>query len=176
MTRYTLAGLALRALLIAWALALIALFATAPRATQTTRLVDPVRALSAGSLAAPWRAAHLPLPAAPRGARSDDTGASVRDSVSKLGIASFVAPSYGSTYLALPGGRGITVTIYGPAGSVVRRSTDAGPDRERQRAGLVADLSFADFRKLCGCDPWLVGHIRVRVVYGGARALPATDS
>ena len=82
------------------------------------------------------------------------------------GIASFVGPSYGPRYLALPGGRGITVRICGASACIVRVSTDAGPDRAMQRApyGRVADLSFADFALVCDCDPWVVGLTRVSVV------------
>jgi hypothetical protein len=55
------------------------------------------------------------------------------------------------------------VYICGPVACVVRTSTDAGPDLAMQRAGRVADLSFADFRRVCGCDPWAVGLVRVTV-------------
>jgi hypothetical protein len=79
------------------------------------------------------------------------------------GLASFVAPSYGPRYLALPDGPGITARICGPVACVVRTSTDAGPDRAMQRAGRVADLSFRDFAAVCGCDPWAVGLVRVVV-------------
>jgi hypothetical protein len=89
------------------------------------------------------------------------------------GIASYVGRSYGSRYLALPGGPGIRVTICSRGRCIRRTSTDAGPDLERQRAGLVADLSWADFRYLCRCVPRLVGHIVVSVQYS---ELPATDT
>jgi hypothetical protein len=79
------------------------------------------------------------------------------------GIASFMPPRYGPRYLALPGGAGQRVRICGPAACVVRTSTDAGPDKAMQRAGRVADLSHADFAKVCGCDPWIVGLVRVTV-------------
>lgn len=88
------------------------------------------------------------------------------------GIASFVGPAYGSSYLALPEGPGHTVTICGPADCVTRTSTDAGPDLAMQRAGRVADLSFADFHRVCGCDPWSVGLTRVTVSYGGPSITP----
>ena len=87
------------------------------------------------------------------------------------GLASFVEPAYGPRYLALPDGHGVTVRICGPAGCVVRTSTDAGPDRAMQRARRVADLSFVDFRHLCGCDPWSVGLLRVTVT-----AIPSPPS
>jgi hypothetical protein len=92
------------------------------------------------------------------------------------GKASFVGPSYGSRYLALPEGPGVTVTICHASRCVTRRSTDAGPDRAMQRAGRVADLSWADFRRLCLCDPYVVGLLRVTVDYGGPGVTPpATD-
>lgn len=77
------------------------------------------------------------------------------------GVASFVAPGYGARYLALPGGAGTRVRVCGPAACVVRTSTDAGPDLAMQRAGRIADLSLVDFRRVCGCDPWAVGLVRV---------------
>jgi hypothetical protein len=97
----------------------------------------------------------------------DDGGAVVG------GLASYVGRSYGSRYLALPGGPGIRVSICAKGRCVRRTSTDAGPDLERQRAGLVADLSWADFHYLCRCVPRLVGHIVVSVQYD---ELPATDT
>ena len=69
------------------------------------------------------------------------------------GIASFVGPSYGPRYLALPGGRGITVRICGRAACIVRVSTDAGPDRAMQREGRVADLSWWDWQTVSGLSP-----------------------
>ena len=67
------------------------------------------------------------------------------------GIASFVGPGYGPRYLALPGGRGITVLICGRSACIVRVSTDAGPDRAMQRAGRVADLSWWDWQTVTAC-------------------------
>jgi hypothetical protein len=32
-----------------------------------------------------------------------------------------------------------------------------------QRRGRVVDLSYADFRAICGCDPYVVGLVRVTV-------------
>ena len=71
------------------------------------------------------------------------------------GIASFVPPSWGARYLALPGGRGITVRICGAAACIVRVSTDAGPDRAMQRAPYdrVADLSWWDWQTVSGLSP-----------------------
>lgn len=94
-----------------------------------------------------------------------------------MGIASFMDPSYGADYLALPEGPGHTVTICGPAACVTRVSTDAGPDKAMQRKGRVADLSFHDFKIVCGCDPWQKGLVKVTVEYGGTQAtIPPTDS
>jgi hypothetical protein len=94
------------------------------------------------------------------------------------GIASFVGSRYGPRYLALPGGPGHRVTVCGRAGCVQRTSTDAGPALFLQRAGRVADLSRADFARVCGCSPELVGLTRVIVTYGQmgpAPTPPATD-
>ena len=97
-------------------------------------------------------------PAGPDGAptpavaqRPTPSGASVP--APRRGIASYMAPSYGRRYLALPGGPGIRVRICGAAGCVVRVSTDAGPDREMQRAGRVVDLSWWDWQAVSGLSP-----------------------
>jgi hypothetical protein len=92
------------------------------------------------------------------------------------GIASFVGPRFGPEYLALPEGPGHTVTICGPAACVTRTSTDAGPDLAMQRAGRVADLSFSDFARVCGCDPWQRGLVEVTVEYGPVATVPPTDT
>lgn len=91
------------------------------------------------------------------------------------GIASFVGPKYGSAYLALPAGRGITATICAGPRCVTRVSTDAGPALFLQRRGRIADLSYADFRRLCVCDPYVVGLIHVSVEEGVSPTLPPTD-
>jgi hypothetical protein len=89
------------------------------------------------------------------------------------GLASFVSRSYGSRYLALPGGPGLRVTICSRGRCIRRTSTDAGPSLAMQRAGRVADLSFRDFAFLCKCQPSAVGLIVVSVQYG---ELPATST
>ena len=91
------------------------------------------------------------------------------------GTASFVAPSYGAHYLALPEGPGHTVTICA-AHCVTRTSTDAGPDKAMQRAGRIADLSFRDFATVCRCDPNVVGLVTVTIIDGGQPELPQTDT
>ena len=93
----------------------------------------------------------------PRTAQRREPGAILR------GVASFMAPAYGAGYLALPAGPGHRVTICGPAACVTRTSNDAGPDLAMQRRGRVADLSFRDFATVCGCNPWVVGLVRVTV-------------
>lgn len=100
-------------------------------------------------------------PAAPSTGVSSSPAASVTGHLS--GRASFMDPAYGPRYLALPGGPGITVTICSVERCIRRTSTDAGPDLAMQRAGRVADLSFADFAFLCDCDPWKVGLTDVEV-------------
>lgn len=92
------------------------------------------------------------------------------------GTASFVDPSFGPTYLALPQGPGFTVRICGDAGCVTRTSTDAGPDLAMQRAGRVADLSYRDFAIVCGCDPYVRGLTKVTVEYGAELPAPPDTS
>jgi hypothetical protein len=121
--------------------------------------VVKVRAGSGGS----------PLSAVVPGERQHSDGGAVVG-----GLASYVSRSYGSRYLALPGGPGIRVTICSRGRCVRRTSTDAGPSKAMQRAGRVADLSFRDFAFLCRCQPSAVGLIVVSVQYRDE--LPATDS
>ncbi len=91
--------------------------------------------------------------------RSDAlTGRTVR------GIASHYAASFGPRWLALPEGPGVRVRVTGPGGSVVRTSNDAGPALFRQRQGRVVDLSWADFRTICGCTVD-IGLVDVTVEY-----------
>ena len=71
----------------------------------------------------------------------------------RRGVASYVAPSYGRRYLALPGGPGLRVRVCGAAGCVVRVSTDAGPDLAMQRAGRIVDLSWWDWQTVSGLSP-----------------------
>ena len=87
--------------------------------------------------------------------------------ISLTGLASFVDPSFGGRYLALPSGPGHLARICSRIHRCIwRRSTDAGPSLAMQRAGRVADVSYGDFAWLCGCNPWAVGLLRV-VVSGG---------
>lgn len=131
--------------------------------------------------AAPAVVASL-VPGAPTGSGAPPSAApeAALPPSSTRGVASFVDPRFGSRYLALPEGPGHRVTICAAAGHpcVVRVSTDAGPDKAMQRAGRVADVSFADFRTLCGgCDPYAVGLIRVTVRRaGGIPAAPDTST
>jgi hypothetical protein len=90
------------------------------------------------------------------------------------GLASYVSRSYGSRYLALPGGPGIRVTICAKR-CVTRTSTDAGPSLQRQRAGRVADVSWSDFRWICRCSPEAVGLIVVSVQDRDVLPAPSTD-
>jgi hypothetical protein len=102
-----------------------------------------------------------PSPATPKPTQRGDGGAVAG------GTASFVDPSFGARYLALPQGPGHHVRICDRRmrRCVWRVSTDAGPSLQRQREGRIADVSFADFRFLCGgCDPWAKGLLRVVVV------------
>jgi len=84
-----------------------------------------------------------------------------------VGVASYVDPSYGSRYLALPQGPGHYVWICDSRMErcLARVSTDAGPDLAMQRRGRVADISYRDMAYLCRCRPEVVGLFRV-VVYG----------
>ncbi len=92
------------------------------------------------------------------------------------GLASYVRPSLGAGYLALPVGPGHRVRICSAHGCIVRTSTDAGPALFEQRRGRVADLSFSDFHTLCGgCDPKSVGLLVVSIEdVGGATPPPTT--
>jgi hypothetical protein len=69
------------------------------------------------------------------------------------GLASHYGAAYGPGWLALPEGPGVRVRICGPAACIVRTSNDAGPDLAMQRAGRIADLSWADFRRVGGIAP-----------------------
>lgn len=80
------------------------------------------------------------------------------------GIASRMGLGFPPSYLALPGGRGATVTVCGAGGCATIRSTDAGPDLAMQRAGRVADLSDAVWARVCGL-PLSAGLCRVSVEY-----------
>ena len=99
----------------------------------------------------------------PSAAAGTITPVAVKGSWSAAGVASFVARAYGARYLALPAGPGVTARICGPAACVVATSNDAGPDLSMQRNGRIVDLSFALFKRVCGCDPWAVGLVRVTV-------------
>jgi hypothetical protein len=65
------------------------------------------------------------------------------------GTLSYVDAKYGPEYLALPFPRGTVAEICGPGDCVTRRSTDYGPD-QRVHPGRIADLSAADFVRVCG--------------------------
>jgi hypothetical protein len=68
------------------------------------------------------------------------------------GTLSYVDPSYGPLYLALPFPRGTVAMVCGPADCVLRRSTDFGPD-QRVHPDRIADLSASDFEIVCGFTP-----------------------
>lgn len=86
------------------------------------------------------------------------------------GTLSWVAPSYGTRYLALPQPRGTRARICGPADCVTRISTDYGPD-QRANPDRIADLSVADWSRVCGV-PLSFGLCPGTVTLAG---LPATD-
>ena len=95
------------------------------------------------------------------------------------GFAAYALPFHGRLYLALPEGPGVRVRICAGSGIVsciIRTSTDAGPSLEMQRVGRLADLSFADFAKLCDCWPPAVGLLPIRVERDGPWVeLPAIE-
>ena len=130
-------------------------FASAPwSAPDPAVLVSPVflpgpdeRATDRVRTGVPRGSRVAPGAAAPQLPPRPVVGPSIR------GTASFVPPSWGARYLALPGGRGIRVRICGRAACIVRVSTDAGPDRAMQREGRVADLSWADWQTVSGLSP-----------------------
>lgn len=87
------------------------------------------------------------------------------------GIVAYADPTYGTRYLAIPEGPGVTVRICTDH-CIVRISTDAGPALSMQRLGRVADLSYVDFADLCRCDPRLVGTMRVSMAGAGPHLTP----
>ena len=87
-------------------------------------------------------------------------------------------------YLAIPLGPGHRVEICGPAACRVMVSTDAGPNRERILAGVIADVSWQRFETLCGVPAsyggcpgsWTVTDAITRQpLEGGRMTLPPTD-
>lgn len=88
------------------------------------------------------------------------------------GTASWMPERFGSNYLALPGGRGIRVTICGRR-CLVMTSTDAGPSKAMQRKGRIADIAVRKWEFICGV-PRSVGLCPVSVTR--VRSLPATDT
>jgi len=87
------------------------------------------------------------------------------------GRASWVRPSLGSRYLAMRLPKGTLVRICG-AGCVVRAVNDYGPSA-KIRPRRIADLSAADFERVCG--PLSMGVCQVRVLLLDRVELPATD-
>ena len=152
------AGLALLALAI-----IVAVVVSRPPSVGSPASSEVVR--PSGSSAASL------LPGTPPGsagrAASREPAAVVEDTppaTSLTGLASFVDPSFGRRYLALPSGPGHLARICSRIHRCVwRRSTDAGPSLQRQREGRIADVSYGDFRWLCACDPWAVGILPVVV-------------
>jgi hypothetical protein len=67
------------------------------------------------------------------------------------GTLSYVSPRFGPEYLALPFPQGTVATICAVE-CVTRRSTDFGPD-QRVHPNRIADLSAADFERVCGFTP-----------------------
>lgn len=92
------------------------------------------------------------------------------------GWASWMPERYGSGYLALPKGPGITVTICA-AHCRTMRSNDAGPDKAMQRAGRVADIGVRTWEYICG-KPRSTGLCRVTIDYGSraGATLPPTST
>lgn len=96
--------------------------------------------------------------------------------VTYQGTIAFADRKFGPLYLAIPEPRGTWATVCGPAGCVERRSTDVGPDLAMQRAGRIADVSFADFTTVCGV-PHRIGLCpgSVTIQRRPSPTLPATD-
>ena len=92
------------------------------------------------------------------------------------GKASWVRASLGSRYLALREPRGTVATVCGAGGCVTRVVTDFGPSK-RVHPDRVADLSAADFVKVCG-EPLSVGTCPVTVTLDAEPnvPLPQTDT
>jgi len=79
-------------------------------------------------------------------------------------------------YLAIPLGPRVHVRICGPAACRDMVSTDAGPNRERLQAGIIADVSWQRFETLCGV-PARMGRCpgSWTVTTGARMTLPPTD-
>lgn len=93
------------------------------------------------------------------------------------GTIAYAVPSFGSRYLAIPEGPGHRVRICVDERCLARTSTDAGPDLAMQREGRLADLSYVDFRYLCGCRPESIGLIVGTIEYLGPTVTPpATET
>ena len=106
------------------------------RSAQSQGSVRAMGAETAGSFGAP-----TPNPG---------TTAPPTETWTRQGIVNWAGASHGPAYLALPIGPGHRVELCGPAGCLTLVSTDAGPDRERQRAGRIADLAVGLWESISG--------------------------
>lgn len=89
------------------------------------------------------------------------------------GIASWVAPRYGKSYLAMRLPKGTHVTLSGPGGTWEAVVNDYGPAK---RTGRIADIAVGRWEDICGV-PRSLGLCRVTAVITNraAIALPETD-
>ena len=89
------------------------------------------------------------------------------------GIASWVAPRYGKSYLAMRLPKGTHVTLSGPGGTWEAVVNDYGPAK---RTGRIADIAVGRWEDICGV-PRSLGLCRVTAVITkrAAIALPETD-
>lgn len=166
---------------LAWLLALLALLSASPgahvipsaahrslglhAASSDHAFRETPLVLAGGGASYTREADHSNLPAfgeaEAAGRTLDAPPLALSGPLTVTGIASYVLPKYGPTYLALPAGRGIAVSICTAIDCVYRVSTDKGPVASLHR---VADLSWWDFRRLCGgCDPAVPGLMVVTV-------------
>lgn len=90
------------------------------------------------------------------------------------GKISHMGPGFGDSYLALPIGRGYTVSICGPAHCKVMTSNDVGP-HQGIHPDRIADVGMGTFEYLCGV-PASAGLCEGEWTIVGDIELPPTDT
>lgn len=152
--------------------------------TATPRSAQPSAHPDAARSGAPW--SHLPAaphshrPAVANVATSEGTdgpadshaGGTAAD-VTLEGIASWVAPRYGKSYLAMRLPKGTHVTLSGPGGTWEAVVNDYGPAK---RTGRIADIAVGRWEDITGLDRSLgLARITVVITKMAGPTLPPTD-
>ena len=89
------------------------------------------------------------------------------------GIASWVAPRYGKSYLAMRLPKGTHVTLSGPGGTWEAVVNDYGPAK---RTGRIADIAVGRWEDITGLDRSLgLARITVVITKMAGPTLPPTD-